>query len=426
MSSAERSDRRAAWLNRISPRVDASAASARYGQINEMSTAIGRLREAIRPHGDALIALALVGQAILDLAINPSNYRGPDWANVVFILAVAAVTLWRRRAPLPTLLAIVVLGIAWAEAFYAPDVQAPVELWLAALIALYSLAAHAPGPKALAGAALAIGSWVAVIDVPGLLAGRSFGQIASAWPVYPIAWLVGWAVRRKRLETAALEDRARRLEREREELARIAVAEERARIARELHDVIAHEVSVIVLQAVGALGVLEQRPELARDPLLKIEKTSRDALAEMRRLLGILREDKPEGALAPHPGIADLEALAERVGSAGVPVDLHVDGEEPDGLPAGIELSVYRIVQEALTNVVKHAGPARAKVFICYETDAVSVEIVDDGRAPAVHGDGRGHGLLGMRERVTLYGGHFEAGPRGGGGFAVRARLPLQ
>jgi signal transduction histidine kinase len=207
------------------------------------------------------------------------------------------------------------------------------------------------------------------------------------------------------------------------------VAEERLRLARELHDVVAHSISVIAVQSGVGAHVANTQPEEAAKALATIEATSRAALTELRRLLGVLRQEgEPEGSLAPVPGLADLDALLAEVAKAGLGVRLRVEGT-PSPLPAGVDLSAYRIVQEALTNVVKHAGPARAQVVVGYGDHEVTVEVVDDGRGVAAPtGDGRarvGHGLIGMRERVAAFGGDLEVGPGPDGGFRVAARLPL-
>ena len=214
------------------------------------------------------------------------------------------------------------------------------------------------------------------------------------------------------------------VEREREQRERAAVAEERRRIARDLHDVVAHGVGVMTVQAGAARLLLEEDPERARAPLLAVEETGRQALGELRRLLGILRADEPATALRPQPGLADLEDLLAQARGAGLPAELVVEGT-PATLPAGVDLAAYRIVQEGLTNTRKHAGPARAQVAVRYASDAL--ELRDQRRRTrGRHDGGGGHGLVGMRERVALYGGQLEAGPRPEGGFSVRARLPLE
>jgi signal transduction histidine kinase len=250
-----------------------------------------------------------------------------------------------------------------------------------------------------------------------------------------LAWLAGWNERRRRARLTELRDRAERLEREREEEARRAVSQERLRIARELHDVIAHSMSVIAVQSAVGNHVIDTQPAQARQSLAAIEATSRSALTEMRRLLGVLRQEgEPRGSLAPAPGLADLSALVAQVQDAGLRVWINVEGER--GLvPPGIDLSAYRVIQEALTNVIKHAGSATATVAISYTGDAVTVEIANqppaapDARVPGPRtGSGpgiTGHGIIGMRERVAVFGGEFAAGPAPDGGFLVRACFPV-
>jgi signal transduction histidine kinase len=236
-------------------------------------------------------------------------------------------------------------------------------------------------------------------------------------------WAAGRAIRYRRLSERRLERRATTAEREREERARAAVAEERTRIARELHDVVAHAISIIVVQARGGRRSLDDEPEEAREAFDAIEATGAQALDEMRRLLGLLRRDDAEFALAPQPSLASLPALAAQVSEAGLPVEVSIEGERRE-LPPGVDLSAFRIVQEALTNALKHAGPATARVLVRYGSDELELEILDTGAGAAASDDG-GHGLVGMRERATLYGGEVTTGRRSSGGFGVRVRLPL-
>ncbi|MGZ6673991.1 MAG: sensor histidine kinase, partial [Solirubrobacteraceae bacterium] len=215
------------------------------------------------------------------------------------------------------------------------------------------------------------------------------------------------------------------LEREHELRANEAVAEERARIARELHDLVAHNVSVMVVQAGAERHALGPEQESTREALTSIEQAGRQALVEARRLLGMLRRKDDGSELEPQPSVEHIDVLVEQIERAGLPVTLAVEGEQAP-LPAGVDLCAYRIVQEGLTNALKHAGPAHAEVVLRYEPRALDVEVRDDGRGPArANGDGAGHGLIGMRERVALYGGALEAGARDGGGFAIHAHLPL-
>jgi signal transduction histidine kinase len=204
---------------------------------------------------------------------------------------------------------------------------------------------------------------------------------------------------------------------------RAAVVDERARLARELHDVVAHSVSTMVVQAEAGESLLERDPERAREAFVSITSSGRQALGELRRMLGLLRSSDGEPLLGPQPGVRELHALVEQMRGVGLPVELSIEGE-PRPLPAGVDLSAYRIVQEALTNTLKHASPARAWVMVRYGGDHVELEVLDDGRARAGGSQG-GHGIAGMRERVRLYGGTLEVGSRNGGGFSVRARLPV-
>jgi signal transduction histidine kinase len=251
------------------------------------------------------------------------------------------------------------------------------------------------------------------------------GEMLSAIVTGALLTLVAYAVQGRERRATELEKRAEDLEQEREEHERAAVAEERTRIARELHDVVAHCVSVMTVQAGAARLLLDENPRGANEPLLAVEETGRQALAEMRRLLEILRAETTERGLAPEPGLGELRTLVESCVGAGLPVELTVEGEPEAPLAPGVDLAAYRVVQEALTNAIKHAGPARAWVTVRYATRALELEIGDDGRATATNGD-HGHGLVGMRERVALYGGDLEAGPRAGGGYTINARFPLE
>jgi signal transduction histidine kinase len=326
----------------------------------------------------------------------------------------------RRRFPG----AVLALGVASGLAVAALGVP-PVVLGPAIVVAVYSVAAYGGWWVSLAGLAAAELGAAAVQLTPGRFQALT---VVSNGLAIGAAWLVGHFVGARRAYTARLE-RTAELERARAELARRAVTEERLRLARELHDVVAHAISVIAVQSGVGAHVAQTQPEEAAKALAAIEATSRAALTELRRLLGVLRQEgDPQGSLAPVPGLADLDALLAEVAKAGLAVKLRVEGT-PSPLPAGVDLSAYRIVQEALTNVVKHAGPARAQVVVGYRDQEVTVEVTDDGRgvtAPTDDGQARvGHGLIGMRERVAAFGGDLKVGPRPGGGFRVAARLPL-
>ena len=238
-------------------------------------------------------------------------------------------------------------------------------------------------------------------------------------------WLLGHYVRTRRLLVAELQQRAVDLEREREERAVRAVAEERLRIARELHDVLAHTMSVVAVQAGTGRLVGPDHPGEAIKALTAVEETARSAMHEMRQILTVLRADGDTGvSVTPTPGLDDLAALVAQVTEAGIAVDVRVEGE-PRPVPTGVGLAAYRITQEALTNVIKHAGPAHASVLVRYTDHDVTVEIRDDGHATASTAGGGGHGLVGMRERAAVHGGELIAGPAPNGGFQVSARLPL-
>ena len=238
-----------------------------------------------------------------------------------------------------------------------------------------------------------------------------------------VAWVAGWALRERAERAEAAEERAAQAERDREAAARIAVAEERSRIARELHDIVAHAVSVMVLQVGAVRHKLPDALAEDRDALRSVERAGRTALAEMRRLLAAMRRDGDEAELLPQPGLDGLDSLLDEIGRAGLPVELHVDGE-PFPLPRGVDLSAYRIVQEGLTNALKHARASDADVTVRYRPDELKIEVRDNGRGSATS-DGLGHGLVGIRERVKIYGGEMSAGTATEGGFVLSTRLPL-
>jgi signal transduction histidine kinase len=274
--------------------------------------------------------------------------------------------------------------------------------------------------------AVLLGAAVAAIVIipgnPGLI------RVATTWTsAVGVPFAVGRAVGSRAALTRELQANAQRLEREQEERARHAAAEERNRIARELHDVVAHSVSVMVIQTQAARRVAAGDPEAARDALRSVQSCGRDALMEMRRMIGVLRHGDEQLAGATAPALSQLGVLVARARAAGLPVDLRIDGEARD-LSPGLDLVAFRVVQEALTNAIKHAGPARALVRVTFTTGALELEICDTGRGPAPtdgETDATGQGLVGMRERLVLYGGELQTGRARGGGFKVRARIPL-
>ena len=372
-----------------------------------------------------MLALVLVAWTQIDLwGHAPAGLRvaGGRGVLAVLLLFVVAPLAMRRRSPSSTL-ALAAASLVVASTVVRHSTGVPVEVFLALLIAFYSVGAHCDERRAPFGAALAL-AVIAAVDLarPGFFNGGHSARPA-AWLAFAIAWLVGRDMRRRRQHVTVLQSRAARLEREREEKAQLAVSEERARIARELHDIVAHGVSVIVAQARAGPHLVHD-PERTAGVFRAIESSGRDALVELRRLLGILRSEDQQLAIGPQPSLASLKSLVEQVQASGLPTHLRVEGE-PAQLPAGVDFSAYRIVQEALTNVVKHATATSAEVVIRYGTHSLELDILDDGRGTTTTVNGAGHGLIGMRERVVLYGGTIETGPRMGGGYAVHARLPL-
>jgi signal transduction histidine kinase len=302
-------------------------------------------------------------------------------------------------------------------------------LWivLVAVIAMYSVAAHGPLRPALVAAAVwVVGGALATAQESNRSVWEFIGNYLFLLAFLALGpWLVGWAQRRRQLRAGVLEDRAAAAERDSRELAQAAVAEERLRMARELHDVVGHALGVIVVQAGAERATLSEPRGSTHETLLTIERTGRDALNEMRRLLELMRRDDETVALAPQPSLAGLPALAEKVRAAGLPVEVQTEGE-PRALAPGVDLAAYRIVQEALTNVLKHASPARARVLIRFGELGLELEITDDGPGPATERNGGGHGLIGMRERVALHHGSMRTGARPEGGYAVTVRLPYE
>jgi signal transduction histidine kinase len=297
---------------------------------------------------------------------------------------------------------------------------------LAVLVAIYTVAANCTFRWALAAGLMGeLGAVLAGLRYTVNADDRKY-TVTMLSAVVAGVWILGVYISTRRAYMRSLEERAARLERERDTQVQIAMAAERARIARELHDVVAHNVSVIVVQADGASFAIETDVERAKRALETISATGRLALAEMRRLLGVLREGDDAGSYAPQPGVAQLTDLVEQIRGSGLPLDFQVDGV-PAELPPGMQLTIFRIVQESLTNTLKHGGPgATAQVRLHYGDEAIEVTVTDDGRGAAARDDGLGHGLAGMRERAAVYGGSVRAGPRTGGGFEVVARLPLR
>jgi signal transduction histidine kinase len=402
------------------------------------------------------VAVALLGLAELTGAVPGSLFPATTGVSVVFILLSAAPLAVRRRYPMGAFLAVVVVTTVWQYSVYTVDQQPPFEPFVALLITVFGAGALTEGRAAAAAlATVGVGLTLSVADI-------AFGQpVGIAIP--PLVMILGvfalgrlTAVYRRRALESAL--RAVLAEQSAERSKQEAIASERARIARELHDVISHDVSLMVLQASVERRLLGERPEAGSgtdssiaDVLESIESTGRDALTELRHMLGVLR-DAGDAPLAPQPGLDRLDELLTNARSAGVDVhlrrdgvrglppglerldellanaraagvDVHLSRDGVTGLPPGLDLAAYRVVQEALTNVVKHVGPTRVSVSLEHRPDALVIEVVDDG-PPRPAGLPGGHGLVGMRERVSLYGGTLLAEPHGGG-FRVLARLPI-
>jgi signal transduction histidine kinase len=336
------------------------------------------------------------------------DHRAP--VTVVSLVTTGSVAVRRRH---PFAVGIVVPVLADVQLALISDPQV-IAAGIAYFCALYALAVWTTTRQFALGLVVVVaGALLASLGPNLTLSGTGLFTCVSVVVMLLVRRVVGDRERRAQLA-----------ERERDVAAREAVVEERARIARELHDVIAHHVSMIVLQAGAERSILDESNASTRDVLLTVEQSGRSALTEMRRLLGILRDDRSE-ALAPQPGIDDVPTLVGQLREAGLPVELRIEGD-PRELPVGIQLSAYRIVQEALTNALKHAGNARARVSVRYEADSLELEIADDGAGAASRAPGGGHGLVGMKERVALYGGRFQANRSPGGGFVVKAALPLR
>ncbi len=359
-----------------------------------------------------LIDIGLVAFLLPPTFVWATRHHSPAIAATPVLLQTLPLLL-RRRYPLSVLAIVLSASIATQ---YVVGALPPFALGLA----LYTVASHTERRIALR-AGLAT---VALLPL-SLITRVDWNGGESVWHVIVFAvaaWILGDNLRTKRAYYHELEERAARLEREKEEGTRRAAAEEKARIARELHDVIAHSVSVMVVQAAAARDVFEKQPERAREALRSIEESGRSALTELRRLLGIVRAGE-QGSREPQPGLAALEELVEQVRATGLEVELKREGELGE-LPTGVDLSAYRIVQEALTNTLKHAQATRAQVLLDRRERELAIEVTDDGAGP-VEESTNGHGLIGMQERVALLGGVLEAGPEESGGFAVKARFPL-
>ena len=384
---------------------------------------VSRLRSFTREYWFELLIAFLLIEGMLELVVLRDSPGAPEttlWFSVPAVGIIVLPLLARRRFPFagPAAYWVLATALTFVDGALVPFVA---SLGVVGLVAAFMLGNLRDRLQAGVGLALVVGGMVIVIhNIPGAYPPSEFFFIALR---FIVSWVAGYALRERSEQAEAAEERAARAEREREAAARVAVAEERARIARELHDIVAHAVSVMVLQ-VGA--VRHQLPDSLgedREALRGVERAGRTALAEMRRLLAAIRPDGDEAELVPQPGLDGLSSLLEEVGRAGLPVDLHVDGK-PFPLPRGIDLSAYRIVQEGLTNALRHARATNVDVTVRYGPDELQLEVRDNGRGSATS-DGIHHGLVGVRERVKIFGGEMSAGTATGGGFILSTRLPL-
>jgi len=383
---------------------------------------VSRLGDLARRYGlDALIVLLAIAAA-LELALRQDAEDAPQttlWFCIPAAVLAVLTLLLRRRYPFGAPAGFWLLGasLSFVDGQLIPFAAG---LYLAGMAAAYLLGSLGDLVLARVGLVVVVGSAATIIyNLPD----RSPGEFVFIPLLFAIAWLAGFALHGRAEQADAAEARASQAERERELAARIAVAEERARIARELHDVVAHAVSVMVLHAGAVRHNLPEERAADRDALRDVERAGRSALAEMRRLLGAMRDGSDDVELTPHPGLGSLGPLLNEVRGAGLAVELHVEGEA-FALPPAVDLSAYRIVQEGLTNALKHAHAERADVVVRYATDELRIDVRDDGRG-AAPSDGLGHGLVGIRERVKLFGGEMTAGAQNGEGFLLSTRLPL-
>jgi len=369
---------------------------------------------------DLLIALLLIA-AMLEVLVgrhSPDAPRTTLWFVLPAIAILVLPIVARRRFPFaPAAHWLLAAGIAFVDWRLIPFA---ISIFVVGLVAAFLLGNLRDPVQAGIGLALVIGGPATVVyKIPG----HTAAMLIFIPLEFTIAWVAGFALRERVEQAEAAEVRAAQAERERDAAARIAVAEERVRIARELHDIVAHAVSVMVLQVGAVRHKLPETLAEDSDALRNVEQAGRTALAEMRGLLAAMRGDGDEAELTPQPGLDGLEELLEEIGRAGLPVQLHVDGE-PVALPRGIDLSAYRIVQEGLTNALKHARASNADVTVRYRSDELQVEVRDNGGGSSTS-DGLGHGLVGVRERVKIYGGQMSAGSANGSGFILSTRLPL-
>lgn len=406
----------------IHPRGDAPSGLGSYGCGVQTLSVVQRWWDRMKTLPSWVVdgAIVLVAGAVTLASIlgpTPGNrvYEDPDALSYLLAATVVLPYLLRRRFPFTVFVVSTTALVVYVSLGYNEGALPSMPL-----VGMYTIGGRcrpwvmaAAFAYSLAGLAFVYADGSARFDPADVMGNAAF---------YAAALMFGWTIRSRRERFDALEERAEALEREKEEESRRAVADERLRIAQELHDVMAHSMGVIAVQAGAGMHVIDRDPAEARKALENISATSRSTLTELRHLLGVLREETDGAGYAPAPGLADLGRLVREIEDAGVAVEVRVHGKLD--LPAGVDLTAYRIVQEALTNVLKHAGPARATVTVRERDGALRIEVRDDGRGVNGRAPGSGHGLIGMRERVAVYGGTLSAGPASGGGFRVTAVLP--
>ena len=364
----------------------------------------------------------LLGVGLAEVVLTQNDHNGPKgpmWFDILAMVALIVPLAFRRRWPFyaPTATGVVCAAASFVDDRFVPNGLITTLVGLTAFVC-FGLVRD----RTLATAGLAFGIVVIAVvqrnDPQG-----SVGNFLATTIFLGIGWGVGFFLSRKHFEAEDAKERAVKAERERVERARLAVADERTRIARELHDIVGHSVSVMTVQASAARLLLKPHQEKEREALMVVEQTGREALAEMRKMVGVLRRPEEAPALAPQPSLEHLDRLIAHTGESGLPVELKIEGR-PEPLPPGVDLTAYRLVQEALTNAVKHANAGHADVLVRYGDGYVEVTVTDDGTGDG-GGDSGGHGLVGMRERVAVYGGELEAGPQAAGGYKLRARWPI-
>jgi signal transduction histidine kinase len=378
-----------------------------------------KVRDFARKYWFDLLIAALAAAAMLEVIATPNATQATRWFGLPAIAILVLPIFARRRFPFggPVAYFVLAAAISLIDWQLIPDRESFFVIGLAVAFLLGNLR---NAWQAGFGLVVIVSSLAFVVyQIPG----HTGGELGFIPIDFAVAWVAGFALRERSEQAKAAEVRADVAERERDAAARIAVAEERARIARELHDIVAHSVSVMVLQIGAVRRKLPDSMAEDRDALDGVERAGRTALAEMRSLLGAMRDERDEAELGPQPGLDGLDSLREEIGRAGLPVEFHVDGE-PFPLPRGIELSAYRIVQEGLTNALKHARATKADVTVRYRPGEVQLEVRDNGVGSSTT-DGLGHGLVGIRERVKIYGGRMAAGTANGGGFVLNTRFPL-